>query len=427
MRNGWRSPAVVLACAAVLVSAGARPDRAFAFGPAAHYVVMEKVAAALPPDGEIRQAMAEHLDIAGAGASGPDLPYCQLRGALGYAPWADRYHYDRVGTFAAAQLQKALASHDAAQVAWAAGWVTHVAGDMACHGLYVNPEAGVYLANEAGRALHRQLEAAAEVAVWVDAGGHPPDSYDKSSLPGKFCATSALPLSLVEDTSSQVFGSSPGHDYLTYYRLFKTGLGTGIGYSYWTYPEAQRFLSTSDRSARLAKAVEAAVKDAAALLQAAERGDYADFSDAWNLDAGKGGRPFGTLTVNVRTGDARGAGTDADIYFGLVFDDGTTKEWLLDKEGYNDFERGDNDDYYLFLGDKDRGPAQVTNVYLRMGAEHGLGVAWQAASIRIRVNGAVVLAQDIGVWLNNQGDKWQSEATWRSPPARADRPESGGQ
>jgi len=39
---------------------------------------------------------------------------------LGYAPWADRYHYDRVGTFAEVQLRKALASDEAAQVAWAA-------------------------------------------------------------------------------------------------------------------------------------------------------------------------------------------------------------------------------------------------------------------------------------------------------------------
>jgi hypothetical protein len=415
MKSAWRSPAAILACAAALLSVGARPERAFAFGPAAHYVVMEKVTAALPSDSEIRQAMAQHPDIAGAGANGPDLPYCQLRGALGYAPWADRYHYDRVGTFAGTQLRKALASHDAAQVAWAAGWVTHVAGDMACHGLFVNPEAGVYLENKAGRSLHRRLEAAAEVIVWVDVGGHPRDTYDKGSLPEKFCPASALPLSLVEDTSSQVFGSSPGHDCLTYYRLFKTGLSTGIGYSYWTYPEAQRFLATSDRNVRLTRAVEAAVKDGAALLQAAERGDYRDFSDAWNLDAAKDDRPFGTLTVSVRTGDGRGAGTDADLYFGLVFDDGTTKEWLLDKEGYNDFERGDNDDYYLFLWDSNRRPSQVTSVYLRMGAEHGLGVAWQAASILVRVNGAIVLDQDIGVWLNHQGDKWQS-AAWDAAP-----------
>lgn len=402
-----------LLCAVMVLSAGYLPEGAEAFGPAAHYVVMEKVAQGLPQGSRIRQAMEQHQDIAGTAANGPDIPYCQPRGAFGYAPWADRYHYDRVGTFAEVQLRKALASDDAAQVAWAAGWVTHVTGDMACHGIYVNPEAGVYLESHEGRGLHKEMESAAEVGVWVDIGGHPQDTYDRSSLPQKFCGTSALPLSLLGDTSSQVFGRTPGSDYRAWYRLFTTGLSTGVGYTYRKYPDAQSFLNVSDRRSRLTQAVGAAVNDAVALLRAAESGNFADFSDAWNLDAGKDGRPFGTLTVGVRTGDDRGAGTDADIHFGMTFADGITKEWLLDKEAYNDFERGDNDDYYLFLSDKTCEPAKVKSVYLKMGAEHGLGVAWQAASIRIRINGNLVFERNLDVWLRDQGSVWQS-AAWNA-------------
>jgi hypothetical protein len=247
----------------------------------------------------------------------------------------------------------------------------------------------------------------------VDVGGNPRDTYNRSSLPRRFCATNAVPLSLLDETSSQVFGRSPGSDYLDWYRLFRTGLSAGIGYTYEKYPEAQTFLGVSDRSSRLAQAAEAAVKDAIALLQAAESGDYAGFSNAWNLDAGDDGRPFGTLTVNVITGDEGGAGTDADIYFGMIFFDGATKEWPLEKEAYNDFERGDNDDYYLFLSDKTCDRASVKSVYLKMGAEHGLGVAWKVASIKIRVNGDAVFRRDINAWLNHHGDVWQS-AAWNA-------------
>jgi len=414
MKSTRRVLKAVLLIGVAALAVVASVERAEAFGPAAHYVVMEKVAAGLPEASAIRQVIEQHKDVAAAAASGPDIPYCQVRGAFGYAPWADRYHYDRVGTFAAAQLRKALASRDPVQIAWAAGWVTHVAGDMAAHGTYVNPEAGVYLENAAGRSLHKQLETAAEAVVWVDMGGHPQDTYSRSSLPGNFCDASALPLSLLGDASSEVFGRSPSGDYQAWYRLFKTGLSTGIGYTYQTYPEAQRFVSTADRRARLTRAVTEAVAEASALLQAAESGNYGGFSDAWNLDAANDGRPFGTLTVSVRTGDESGAGTDADIYFGLVFADGITKEWLLDKEGYNDFERGDNDDYYLFLADKNCDPARVKSVYLRMGAEHGLGVAWKPASIGIRVNGTLVFERNVNVWLNHRGEKWES-AAWNAP------------
>jgi hypothetical protein len=399
----------MLLCAA-LVLTGAACQSAQAFGPAAHYVVMEKVAQGLPQHSRIRQAMEQHKAIAAAGASGPDIPYCQVREVLGYAPWADRYHYDRVGTFASLQLRKALASNDLKQIAWAAGWVTHVTGDMACHGIFVNPEAGVYLENVKGRGLHKELEQAAEVYVWVAVGGHSEDSYNPNFLPQQFCGSSALPLSLLNEASAQVFGRSPGGHYREWYQLFKTGLSKRVGYTYQSYAEAQKVLATSDRAARLVRATEAAVKDAIPLLEAAESGNYSGFSDSWNLDAANDGRPFGTLTVSVRTGDAIGAGTDADIYFGMTFRSGVTKEWLLDKAGYNDFERGDDDDYYLFLSDKSCDPTEVASVYLKMGGEHGLGVAWKAGAIKIRVNGNLVFSRDLNVWLNHHGDAWR--AAW---------------
>ena len=400
----------MLRCATLVLVLAALPDSVAAFGPAAHYVVMEKVAQALPQASRIRQAMEQYKAIAGAAASGPDIPYCQLRGALGYAPWADRYHYDRVGTFATLQLQKALGSGDAKEIAWVAGWLTHIIGDMAGHGTFVNPEAGVYLENSKRRDLHRKLERAAEACVWVDIGGNPQDSYSKEVLPSRFCTTSEVPLSLLDSVSTEVFGRGPDRDYRTWYELFKTGLSTGVGYTYQRYADAQEVLATSDRRSRLAQATAAAIKDSVSLLQAAESGDYSGFSDTWNLDAGNDGRPFGTLTVSIHTGRETGAGTDGDIRFGMIFSDGITKEWLLDKEGYNDFERGDTDDYYLFLADQDRDPSKVASISLKMAAEHGLGVAWRLGSIKIRINGILVFSRDINTWLKRRGDTWQSVA-----------------
>jgi hypothetical protein len=49
-----------------------------------------------------------------------------------------------------------------------------------------------------------------------------------------------------------------------------------------------------------------------------------------------------------------------------------------------------------------------------MGAEHGFGVAWQVASIRVRINGKLIFEQNPNVWLRHQGNLWQS-AAWNAP------------
>ena len=77
------------------------------------------------------------------------------------------------------------------------------------------------------------------------------------------------------------------------------------------------------RKERLDLAYDEAVATSVALLGDAERNNYHEFSDAWNLDAyHRDGRSIGTLTVTIRTADERFAGTDDGVYFGLVRDDG---------------------------------------------------------------------------------------------------------
>jgi PLAT/LH2 domain len=204
-----------------------------------------------------------------------------------------------------------------------------------------------------------------------------------------------------------VYGiAASADDFRSWYRIYLAGVSTGIGYTYTDYGEALLQLGQSDREARLRSAVDKAVVFAAGLITAAERGDLSVFSDSWNLDAGMDGRPIGSLTVTIRTADDFGSGTDADIYFGMVSADGHVKEWLLDKSGYNDFETGDNDEYYLFVQEMAYTPGGMAVGYLRMGEHHGVENDWKCLSLRVYINGVVAADQAMQKWFRDEGDRY---------------------
>ena len=195
-------------------------------------------------------------------------------------------------------------------------------------------------------------------------------------------------------------------DFRSWYKTYRAGASTGIGYTYTDYGEALSRLGQHDREARLRSAVDEAVRFAVDLITAAERGDLSVFRDSWNLDAAVDGRPIGSLTVTIRTADDFEAGTDADIYFGMVSIDGHGKEWLLDKSGHNDFERGDSDEYYLFIQEKICAPGGMVNAYLRMGDHHGVENDWKCSSIRVHINGVVTADEAMEQWFRNKGDQY---------------------
>ncbi len=408
-RAGGRVPGTFQVVALLLLLG---PVRLFPFGPAAHIVILEKVTQILPPSSSVRQSLELHPKVGAAGANGPDINYASFRGLLtplgfGYAPWADRYHYHRVGSFAAAQIREALASRDAANVAWAAGWITHIAGDLFGHGLYVNAEAGVALDNPAGMNIHHELENWSEPYVWTALGGHSSGSYSADLFPGTLCDPSALPAAFLGSISHLVYGIAvSADDFRSWYKIYRAGVSTGIGYTYTDYGEALSQLGQSDREARLRSAVDEAVLFAVGLLSAAERGDLSVFSDSWNLDAAIDGRPIGSLTVTIRTADDFEAGTDADIYFGMVGVDGHGKEWLLDKSGHNDFEKADIDEYYLFAQEMASAPGGMVSAYLRMGEHHGVENDWKCSSLRVQINGIVVADQAMDRWFRDEGDRY---------------------
>lgn len=56
-----------------------------------------------------------------------------------------------------------------------------------------------------------------------------------------------------------------------------------------------------------------------------------------------------TLSITIKTSKSSWSGTDDNVYFGLVLNDNSVLEILMDKPGYNDFEKGDNDTYIFKL------------------------------------------------------------------------------
>lgn len=405
-RQGLRLLAWLLG-AVVVLAAWASP--AAAFKPAAHYVLVEEVVAALPSGSACALAVSQYPNVAAWGSNGPDLGYAQPRAALDYAPWADRFHYDRVASLAKRQLQQALASGDRRKIAWATGWLTHVVGDMAVHGLYVNPECGVYLADGSNHDLHGDLETWAEPYAWVHIGGHTEQSYQSQAWLST-CFSPFLTnadLGFFHDQVIQVFGVTPTVDVLdTWTDFFLTGLQQEIGYEYVSLATAESNL-TATRRTRLQSAFAAATDQAVALLTAAEEGDYSDFSDAWNLDASSSdNRSIGALVVTIHTSNVAGAGTDDDVYFGMRLADGTEREWKLDKPWYNDFEQDDTDDYYLF-SDGTFPASKVTAVWVRKSPDGFLGGGWSFGDIDIRVDGEVILTTHVGQWLEDDHRRWE--------------------
>ena len=396
------------------------PAQVNAFQAASHYVLVMDVASNLPEDSLIRQAIFEHPKVAALGAFGPDLGYLNARSYFGYSPWADTYHYDSVGTYAKRQLEKAIESGDLKKIAFAAGWVTHIAGDLACHGIFVNPETGVYMENEETRDLHKELEKTADKYIWCYMSELPWGDYGPSvdltsgHLSSYFASAGDLPVDLIQETSAEVLGKSSSREHM---REWVSDLHTVmdapvIGYSYKTHEEAMEVLSQGNRIERLELAYAVAFQRSIELLTAAENGDYSGFTDRWNLDAAEDDRPIGSLSVKVGTADQAWAGTDDDVYFGMKLSNGKIKEWKLDTPAYNDFERGDIDDYYLYVGDMDFHPQNITKVWLKKVKKGLFSDDWKVNFVQIKVNGELKLNTQLNREFTSSNNRWETNVSW---------------
>lgn len=398
-------------------------SKVYAYQPASHHVIVKEVTKKLPHDSIIKKSLEQYPKIATWGANAPDLGYMQIRQILEYAPWGDRFHYYKVGSFAKRQLEIALASGDSKQIAFAAGWLTHVMGDYACHGVYVNPEAGFYMEDLELRSLHKKLETMAEEYIWINKGGYSKESYEKIGVYDKFDAIDNIPFDLLNKTSVEVYGICPSvTEEKLWARTLKTGLETGIGYKYTNYNECIEFLSHNNRIDRLERSYNQAVSTSVNLLNQIEHGDSSNFSDRWNIDFGKSNSPFSNLTLTITTSKTLFSGTDDDVYFIMELKNGDKIEWFLDKKGYNDFEMGDKDEYYLPINDNRINPESVKKFYLKKKKARLISDDWKVENLKVSINGINVFDRDINKWIDKNGGQFGFDVDLRCVTNLVDTP-----
>ncbi|MBU3108083.1 zinc dependent phospholipase C family protein [Clostridium gasigenes] len=401
--------------AVTLIFSSVSSFKAYAFQPASHCTLIENVKENLPQESIIKKSLETYPGIANWGSNALDLGYLQPGQALERAPWADKYHYYKVGTFASEQLKMALESKDMKKIAFAAGWLSHITGDLACHGIFVNPECGVYLDNENTRSLHRELENNAEAIVWADIAKKPIEDYSKGIAP-IFSNIEDIPFDLVNDVSQKVYGVSANlSEEKLQCKTLMIGLQTRIGYNYGDLQKSKELLSQNGRLERLKNAFIDAQNKCTSLLIEAEKADYSKFSDRWNLDVGKSASPISSLTAVVETGNEFGNGTDDDIFLNIQLKNGTIKEWKLDKKNYNDFEQGDNDEYYLYINEIEFAPSDVDKVIVKKkGVSSSIVADWYLKAITVNVNGTDALKQNVDNWIKGTNTVKEFKVDWSS-------------
>ncbi len=404
----------------------------YAFQPGSHYILMEATSKELN-DGVIKDALNEHMAIAAWGANGPDLGLIQVGELLGYSPWSSNFHYFKTGDFCKTLIEKALTSGDKKKIAFAAGWVTHCCGDMGCHGIFVNPEAGVYLDNPEGRPVHMALERNAEPVLWVEKGGHSESDYKDSGIAGRFSSASALPFDLLAEACEEIHGEKPSNTEMrSWVELFHLALKTGVGYTYTSYPEAKAYLDQNGRYDRLMKGFDSALARCLLLLGGAQIGDYTEFKNRWNLDVGRSDSPVSNLHVMVKTASQSlsdfGSGTDDYVYFGVNFKDGSQKKFELSNGKasgitVNDFEAGEKDKFYLYI---DRAsdyfnPEFIESIFLeKKEAKWSIGGDWKPEYIRVYMNGIQVVNETINYYLTDDEPVWTKTVNITGVPSQPD-------
>lgn len=87
--------------------------------------------------------------------------------------------------------------------------------------------------------------------------------------------------------------------------------------------------------------------------------------------------------ITVKTADVKDAGTNSNVYVTLNGANGSSAETLFDKPGYDDFERGDIDTYYI-SANKDLG--EIKSITVRLDGSSKNKQAWFPTSFKVEYN-----------------------------------------
>ena len=116
--------------------------------------------------------------------------------------------------------------------------------------------------------------------------------------------------------------------------------------------------------------------------------------------------PVETITINVRTANDRGAGTNDDVFLRL----GPNLRFPLDKRTYDDFERDDRDTYSVPIDAITRSGLSVGDIEFVQIEKSRDGSSWKLGGIDVQVNGRAFYKKvRIEQWLQKNRRVWRAE------------------
>ena len=321
----------------------------YGFRPVAHIVLQKIISRQLPADNVFKIAMDSFPVFAAWGAVGPDIayvPYKMLIPKWAYkrrlassSNYADMAHYYKAGSFCKKLIEMALASNDKRMIAFAAGWITHVAGDFGSHGKYVYPEAGYYLDDHNGQSHHGEMEKWAESLIFVDKGKSLESSfYKQDSLDAKkifekffempfgtFSVTKRKRMirkeyggieNLLKATFQAVYEQPFKADVCYFMKQYDQAFGKGIGklkgFGKLNYKKDSAAIKFGNRQERLNEAFD--YSSAFAINILTNHADGNVYSDRWNLDVGAEAT---TLVIRTTIDSGKYSGSKNPLFINL--------------------------------------------------------------------------------------------------------------
>ena len=326
-----------------------------AFRPVAHVILQRTITQQLPADNKLKIVMDSFPEYAAWGSVGPDIayiPFKPLGPKWGYKRKivqlinnANLFHYHKSADFSRLLLKKALQSEDKRLIAFAAGWLTHVAGDFNAHKTFIYPEAGYYISDEEGRGLHGELEQYAEAIIFIEKGRelnqnkefYREENLEADILYDNFFKQPLYPFSggarrkviekdyqeimnLLDNTFDEVYGKEIETNFFYAMHNYDEAFGKGLTiekFSLKSYKNAQEYFGEDSTLLKhLNKSFDDAVQYGLHLLNEADKSNYSSFTGAWNLDVGMNTH---TLVVKCKIGEEpdNGSWRPIDITFEL--------------------------------------------------------------------------------------------------------------
>jgi hypothetical protein len=408
----------------------------WAFRPTGHVILQRLISRQLPQGNLYKVAMDAHPFYAAWGAVGPDICYVPekvivpkwgyKRKLLRASNYADVAHYYKAGTFSKNLVQAALESKDQNLIAFAAGWLTHVAGDFGSHGIYVHPEAGYYLDNVSGQDHHGEMERVSESVLFVEQGRLLDASfftqgnlkggllYDKffgkdALIEGRKASRAELKVayekiaSFVKSVYENTYEEKFDADLVFLMRHYKQafgGIGRAKGFYLLSYEAAKKQMNeVSNRTVNLQRAFDMALQWGSDLFVSVSNGNYSAFSDSWNLDVGPDAH---TMVFRTIIDKHFASGSKNPIYVNLYLDTLHRKplQFYSSMLGKARYRKSDQLLSYMYLSERDFSPDSTYKFTVSKS-----GVIKDASAIRfleLSYNGKKVFADTINLKLNRK-------------------------